>query len=211
MKDKKSDKSRRKLLKSIAAGSGAIVAGKSLPESWSRPVVDSVMLPAHAETSFVGPTGGSSGNIDITSIDQVDDNNMLAKISDKFINSAHAGSLIDTYFYRWTVCVTPPSTDGGKYTVQVMFFQEEISGSDLIFRETVETVQLVELAIGESKKIPGDELPMSCGGSFKGGISVRLDSYSKGAGSVTITADGFTQTVKFGPGGCMLDKPDCYD
>jgi len=51
MTDKKSSESRRKLLKSIAAGSGAIVAGKSLPESWTRPVVDSVMLPAHAETS----------------------------------------------------------------------------------------------------------------------------------------------------------------
>ena len=55
MKDKKSSDSRRKLLKSIAAGSGAIVAGKSLPESWSRPVVDSVMLPAHAQTSPVEP------------------------------------------------------------------------------------------------------------------------------------------------------------
>jgi len=52
MTDKKSNESRRKLLKSIAAGSGAIVAGKSLPESWSRPVVDSVMLPAHAQTSI---------------------------------------------------------------------------------------------------------------------------------------------------------------
>jgi hypothetical protein len=51
MTDKKSSDSRRKLLKSIAAGSGAIVAGKSLPESWSKPVVDSVMLPAHALTS----------------------------------------------------------------------------------------------------------------------------------------------------------------
>ena len=51
MKEKKSNESRRKLLKSIAAGSGAIVAGKSLPENWSHPVVDSVMLPAHAQTS----------------------------------------------------------------------------------------------------------------------------------------------------------------
>ncbi len=39
MTDKKSSESRRKLLKSIAAGSGAIVAGKSLPESWSKPVM----------------------------------------------------------------------------------------------------------------------------------------------------------------------------
>ena len=72
MKDKKSIESRRKLLKSIAAGSGAIVAGKSLPDSWSKPIVDSVMLPAHAQTSLVccegvfcdinisGPIGGSA-------------------------------------------------------------------------------------------------------------------------------------------------------
>jgi hypothetical protein len=52
-----SDQSRRKLLKSIAAGSGAVIAGKSLPESWTKPVVDSVMLPAHAETSPAAPTG----------------------------------------------------------------------------------------------------------------------------------------------------------
>jgi hypothetical protein len=51
MKNMKSSDSRRKLLKSIAAGSGAIVAGKSLPENWTRPAVDSVMLPAHAQTS----------------------------------------------------------------------------------------------------------------------------------------------------------------
>ena len=56
MTDKKSSESRRNLLKSIAAGSGVIVAGKSLPESWSRPVVDSVMLPAHAQTSPPGST-----------------------------------------------------------------------------------------------------------------------------------------------------------
>jgi hypothetical protein len=51
MTDKKSNDSRRKLLKSIAAGSGAIVAGKSLPENWTKPVIDSVVLPAHANTS----------------------------------------------------------------------------------------------------------------------------------------------------------------
>ena len=56
MTDKKSSESRRKLLKSIAAGSGAVVAGKTLPDSWSKPVVDSVMLPAHAATSPVQVT-----------------------------------------------------------------------------------------------------------------------------------------------------------
>ncbi len=51
MTNKKSNDNRRKLLKSIAAGSGAVVAGKSLPESWSKPVIDSVVLPVHAETT----------------------------------------------------------------------------------------------------------------------------------------------------------------
>lgn len=57
--DIKNQKSRRKLLKSIAAGSGVIVAGKQLPESWKRPVVDSVLLPAHATTSCVTPYAGT--------------------------------------------------------------------------------------------------------------------------------------------------------
>ena len=55
MTDKKSSESRRKLLKSIAAGSGTVIAGKSLPKSWSKPVVDSVLLPAHAQTSPAPP------------------------------------------------------------------------------------------------------------------------------------------------------------
>lgn len=45
------NKPRRKLLKSIAAGSGVVITGKSLPESWLKPVVSSVILPAHAQTS----------------------------------------------------------------------------------------------------------------------------------------------------------------
>ena len=49
MNNRKSN--RRKLLKSIAAGGGAVVAGKSLPESWTKPVVDSVLLPVHAATT----------------------------------------------------------------------------------------------------------------------------------------------------------------
>ena len=66
MTDNKSSESRRKLLKSIAAGSGAIVAGKSLPDSWSKPIVDSVMLPAHAATSelnYFGPVEVSEINL----------------------------------------------------------------------------------------------------------------------------------------------------
>ena len=60
MTEKNSSENRRKLLKSIAVASGAVIAGKDLPESWGRPVVDSVMLPAHAQTSNPLVFGGTS-------------------------------------------------------------------------------------------------------------------------------------------------------
>ena len=47
--------SRRKLLKTIAVSTGAVAVGKSLPGSWSRPVVNAVTLPAHAQTSGCPP------------------------------------------------------------------------------------------------------------------------------------------------------------
>jgi len=87
MKDKKSGESRRKLIKSIAVGSGAIITGKSLPESWSRPVVDSVLLPAHAQTS--GQTY-SSTSIQVVSLDP-QGNKMFAGVMDGLVLSAHAG------------------------------------------------------------------------------------------------------------------------
>jgi len=49
-----SNELRRKLLKSITFGSGALVAGKSLPENWTKPVVNSVLLPTHAQTTDTG-------------------------------------------------------------------------------------------------------------------------------------------------------------
>ena len=88
MSDNKSSESRRKLLKSIAAGSGAIVAGKSLPESWSRPVVDSVMLPAHAQTSTA--TSNYFGGVVEVGQGPVFNNVMLATLAGSLINDAHA-------------------------------------------------------------------------------------------------------------------------
>lgn len=43
---------RRRLLKALTLGGGAVTITK-LPATWSKPVLESVMLPAHAQTSGV--------------------------------------------------------------------------------------------------------------------------------------------------------------
>ncbi|MFT5112664.1 MAG: hypothetical protein ACI8P9_001991 [Parasphingorhabdus sp.] len=48
---------RRSKLKQILAGGGVIAGGTAIPKQWSRAVVESVVLPAHAQT-----TGISEGN-----------------------------------------------------------------------------------------------------------------------------------------------------
>lgn len=48
--------SRRATLKKMLAGGGAAAAAGALPANWPRPVVDALVLPAHAATSVVLPT-----------------------------------------------------------------------------------------------------------------------------------------------------------
>ncbi len=51
-------KNRRNLLKALTAGGGAATLSQ-LPKSWKKPVVDSVVLPSHAQTTGCSETGSS--------------------------------------------------------------------------------------------------------------------------------------------------------
>jgi len=56
------DKSKRKLVKSLALGSGIMASGV-VPRQWSRPVVDSILLPAHGFGSINIPDGIWDGTL----------------------------------------------------------------------------------------------------------------------------------------------------
>lgn len=94
-----SNQNRRKLLKSIAAGTGAVVAGKSLPENWTKPVVDSVILPTHAQTSMRLFAGDGIVQASIS-----DGSLGLASLASGLINAAHAG--VEPGQARGTFCAT---------------------------------------------------------------------------------------------------------
>ena len=51
MKNQRLESKRRALLKSTAAAGGLMVFGKAAPESWMKPVVNAIVLPAHAQTT----------------------------------------------------------------------------------------------------------------------------------------------------------------
>ncbi len=50
-KTNKTNHARRKLLKQMAIGSGAITGFYLLPKKWTTPIIDSIIIPAHAQTS----------------------------------------------------------------------------------------------------------------------------------------------------------------
>lgn len=83
---------RRKLLKSALLGGGAAGAWLLAPERWTRPVIESVTLPAHAQTS--APTLGegpwASGE-PIRDVSLPRDRSLAQRLSDFFVRPAAAG------------------------------------------------------------------------------------------------------------------------
>ena len=63
-----SDKNKRNLLKALMVGGTGLVAGKALPDRWIKPVINSIAIPAHAQTTCEATsitatvTAGNSGN-----------------------------------------------------------------------------------------------------------------------------------------------------
>ena len=47
----KSNEGRRRLIKKLAIGGGVATTASSMPTKWVKPVLDSVILPAHAQTT----------------------------------------------------------------------------------------------------------------------------------------------------------------
>lgn len=52
---------RRRLLRVLAGAGGVVATGALLPEKWTQPLVNRVLVPAHAQATALSYSGGSSG------------------------------------------------------------------------------------------------------------------------------------------------------
>ena len=52
---------RRRLLRVLAGAGGVVATGALLPEKWTQPLVNRVLVPAHAQATAMSYSGGSSG------------------------------------------------------------------------------------------------------------------------------------------------------
>jgi len=55
-KSQQPDEGRREVLRKILIGGGIAAGAAMLPDKWTKPVVDSIIAPAHAQTSTTTPT-----------------------------------------------------------------------------------------------------------------------------------------------------------
>lgn len=64
----KPNPARRRLIKALAGIGAAAVAVRELPESWTRPLLSHILLPAHAQTSVTGvyATRAGGGGLSLT-------------------------------------------------------------------------------------------------------------------------------------------------
>jgi hypothetical protein len=115
MNDKKPDPQRRQTLKKILAGSSVVGASTVVPDAWVKPVVDAVVLPAHAQASLVmlplnaAWAGGSSNGI--IGVAPGSKESLAQRLLDQIVPEARAGNEIVSCRASVLLCLNTVSAD----------------------------------------------------------------------------------------------------
>lgn len=178
-----SNLNRRRLLKTFTAGGAAVMIGKNLPDNWVQPVVESVLLPSHAQTSAPGATALNYFGQNVSVVQLFGSSpSIVEQISESVISTAHAqvvpgsNSIIEMSAKVKgsiaTVMFTPSRPASNSWTL----FQ-----STLPIDGTPGTVDLADGAL-----CPGAIWPIQGAGPQ----SVRIVDYTFGDPTITIEITG---------------------
>jgi len=152
---------RRRLLRTLVAGGGAMAGSRLLPDDWRKPVVDKVLLPAHAQGTLL-PGGAFAGAAELLLLG---DNSGPApgSLLDLVVGTAHAGNqvgnvtpVIVSYNIGETtgvVCVSDAQTNDSTGPLPLTRSGNDLSDVDyepagILLREQRVTPSGVSFAIG---------------------------------------------------------------
>lgn len=128
---------RRKVLTTALLGAGAATASLCLaPERWSRPVIQSVTLPAHAQTSIeLGAGGWFGGSASMLGFRDAPPTvrNLARRVSDFLVTPARAGSRPVTDCQPFLICIDRTG-NGNEIQVRVGF--DNMTGGVVVDTQT---------------------------------------------------------------------------
>ena len=167
-KDFKSPEERRKALKKILTGTGAVTIAANAPDKWTKPVIDSVILPSHAQTSAPLIFGRMNLSLALNGPNDV---------LDTLVPSAHAGPQLQL----WNLCITFTNTNlttydaalwdngdaiwlvtGGTVGVQADFDCVDNSQTITLTNPSSTSVHYYITTTAEGPILEGDAIPMAC-------------------------------------------------
>jgi len=178
-KNQTNTKPRRKALKRIAIGGGVMSAALTVPGKWTRPVVNSVVLPVHAATSNVADSS-STGIENITYYEDISDfvngrlesnipysreemyaqdnsssKSMVGKVLSSLVSEAQAQQEVYLHRHSYQLCI---KLNGTVVTV------------DFIERSTIDS--FIDVMSGTGTLGSAIDLPAAC--SVHGGSSSSI-------------------------------------
>jgi len=178
----RSNLNRRRLLKTFTAGGAAVMIGKNLPDNWVQPVVESVLLPSHAQTSVPGATTLNYFGQNVSVVQLFEPTpSIVAQISESIISAAHAQIVPGSN----SIIEMSAKVKGSMATV--MFTPSRPASSWTLFQSTLTTdgtPGTVDLAPGGL--CPDAVWPIQGAGPQ----SVRIVDYTLGDPTITIEITG---------------------
>jgi hypothetical protein len=158
-KAEKTVTARRRLFQILAVGGTAAVV---LPEKWVKPVVDAVIVPAHAAGSVTRAAGifGNTGPVSVASSRQ----NPLERLANMLVSSAHATAPICGPASENVVCISfdiqpLPSTSvqvyvqgsSGSTTISANNAISNVTVGNLVFSNLIATSTTLSCLITSSR------------------------------------------------------------
>ncbi len=186
---------RRRLLRVLAGAGGVVATGALLPEKWTQPLVNRVLVPAHAQATAMSYSGGSSGP------GPAPREGLGHRILNAVIPPANAGEpingdqpIIDPWQSPINVCIDGA---GGTRTVRIFSCCDGGSGQS----GTLDV---------QDNRMNGPVGDCTVDAEFTGGVwVVEVSSFNPCPGGIFKVGPSYTWDITCGPSSCLGTPTDC--